>query len=169
MPTDEEKLARLDLLAHWEHPGPGSFYDDVGNVAKSLHVVRGQELNTDPGVPAGRVISMPGFAWRDNGYCRDRLSRQSGMMSPDMIYENIDPDGQYVLRIAGRGELLPQINGQDVEPTVNQQQPEEFRELRVPSELLKDGRISLTWGGPDEGGGSRRRRAQVAEIWLIKE
>ena len=169
MPTDEEKLARLDLLAHWEHPGPGSFYDDVGNVAKSLHVVRGQELNTDPGVPAGRVISIPGFAWRDNGYCRDRLSRQSGMMSPDMIYENIDPDGQYVLRIAGRGQLLPQINGQDVEPTVNQQQPEEFRELRVPSELLEDGRISLTWEGPDEGGGSRRRRAQVAEIWLIKE
>jgi len=90
------------------------------------------------------------------------------MMSPDMIYENVDPDGQYVLRVAGRGELLPQINGQNVEPTVSQQQLEELREFRVPPELLKDGRVSITWEGPDDGDGSRRRRAQVAEIWLLK-
>ena len=41
LPSEPEKLARLELLRTWEHPGPGSFYDQVGNVAKSPHVVVG--------------------------------------------------------------------------------------------------------------------------------
>src|SRR5262249_52653011 len=39
LPSEAEKLARLELLRTWEHPGVGSFYDDVGNIAKSPHVV----------------------------------------------------------------------------------------------------------------------------------
>ena len=41
LPSEPEKLARLELLRTWEHPGPGSFYDDVGNLAKSPHVIVG--------------------------------------------------------------------------------------------------------------------------------
>ena len=40
LPNEAEKVAQLETLARWEHPGPGSFYDDIGNVAKSPHEVR---------------------------------------------------------------------------------------------------------------------------------
>ena len=39
--SDAEKLARLKVLYTWENPGPGSFYDDICNVAQSEHVLRG--------------------------------------------------------------------------------------------------------------------------------
>ena len=47
MPAEADKLKALDLICHWELPGPGNFYDEVGNIAKSPHVVRGEGLNTD--------------------------------------------------------------------------------------------------------------------------
>src|SRR5207245_4731188 len=60
MPTEKAKAARLDTLAHWEHPGPGSFYDALGDLSKSPHLVRGAELNTDPLIPL-RGTATPGF------------------------------------------------------------------------------------------------------------
>ncbi|MEK7793017.1 MAG: glycoside hydrolase family 20 zincin-like fold domain-containing protein, partial [Candidatus Hydrogenedentota bacterium] len=33
LPSEKEKCARLNLIAAWESPGPGSFYDDIGNPA----------------------------------------------------------------------------------------------------------------------------------------
>ena len=35
MDSEQEKLKRLEEISSWENPGPGCFYDDVGNVAKS--------------------------------------------------------------------------------------------------------------------------------------
>jgi len=68
MGTEQEKVARLKTIANWEDPGPGGFYDDVGNVAKSPHVLRGGWLNEDPemtktplpGTAHGRASRAPG-------------------------------------------------------------------------------------------------------------
>src|SRR5258708_34481929 len=103
MPSEPAKVARLEVLAHWEHPGPGSYYDDIGDMAKSPHLVRGPELNTDPLIPV-RGTGFPGFVWDQGGYSRLRLSWQGGMKTGQMIYENIDPNGQYVIRLNGKGE-----------------------------------------------------------------
>ncbi len=46
--SEQEKVRRLDAIATWENPGPGSFYDNVGNAARSPHVLRA-EADSDPG------------------------------------------------------------------------------------------------------------------------
>ena len=46
-PTRPRGSRRLHTLATWTRPGPGSFYDDVGNVAASPHVLRGDSLAPD--------------------------------------------------------------------------------------------------------------------------
>jgi hypothetical protein len=37
MGSEETKLKRLEEIRTWENPGPGSFYDNVGHIAKSPH------------------------------------------------------------------------------------------------------------------------------------
>jgi hypothetical protein len=69
--SEPEKLARLELLRTWEHPGNGSFYDDVGNVAKSPHVVLG---DLSPlGLRTART-PIPEVLWWDDGASRKRTA-----------------------------------------------------------------------------------------------
>ena len=187
MPTEQEKVARLDVLAHWEHPGPGSYYDDIGDIAKSPHMVRGPELNTDPLIPL-RGTSTPGFVWDQGGYSRLRLSWQGSMRPEQMVYENIDPNGQYTIRANGRGATQLYVNQKKVEPAPDSQTPQppvetqpaeraprprftpQFTDFPIPQELLKDRRIVVEWSDPSEPSTPRMRfGAPATEIWLLKK
>jgi hypothetical protein len=185
MPSEKEKVARLDVLARWEHPGPGSYYDDIGDLAKSPHQVRGPEFNTDPLIPV-RGTGFPGFVWDQGGYSRLRLSWQGGMRLGQMLYENIDPDGQYTLRVNGRGEMTLYVNQKKLEPVpdTKKSQPAEqsqsesmrprlvpqFTDFPIPRELLKDRKILVDWSDPNAPRSSQVRFAgYVTEVWLLKD
>jgi len=183
MPSEPAKVARLDVLAHWEHPGPGSYYDDIGDLAKSPHLVRGPELNTDPLVPV-RGTAFPGLVWDQGGYSRLRLSWQGSMRLGQMLYENIDPDGQYTIRVNGRGEMSLYVNQKKVEPASESEKPRpggdavpprqrfvpEFTDFPIPRELLKDGRILVDWSDPNAPRGPQPRfGTYVTEVWLLKK
>src|SRR2546430_12447756 len=38
----------LDEIVHWTDPGPGGFYDDLGNLLHQPHLVRGAGFENDP-------------------------------------------------------------------------------------------------------------------------
>jgi len=185
--TEPQKVARLEELARWEHPGPGSYYDSLGDLGKSPHLVRGPELNTDPLVPL-RGTSIPGFVWDQGGYSRLRLSWQGGLRPAQMVYENLDPNGQYTLRVNGRGEITVYANQQKLDPVKDPSKPApgeektpaaretpgskvapQFTHYAIPSEALKDRRLVLDWGDPKapRTPGSRSG-PYVAEVWLLK-
>ncbi len=184
LPTEQEKVARLDVLAHWEHPGPGSYYDDIGDLAKSPHLVRGPELNTDPLIPL-RGTSFPGFVWDQGGNSRLRLSWQGSMRLGQMVYENLDPNAHYTVRINGRGEMVLSVNQKKIERIGEKKDPKpedgkatsaarprvpETTVFEIPSELLKDRRAVLDWGIPNESGTNAMRFGpSVTEVWLLKK
>ena len=71
LPDEAARLARLRTLATWTRPGPGSFYDDVGSVAASPHVLRGDSLAPETLEPGGsRHRTSPGRAARAARACR---------------------------------------------------------------------------------------------------
>ncbi len=39
--TEPERLARIDELLNWTNPGPGGFYDDLGNQSREANLDRG--------------------------------------------------------------------------------------------------------------------------------
>ena len=167
MASENEKLARLENIRTWENPGPGSLYDDVGNVAKSPHVVRGEGLNTDPMM---RKNPNPGHWWRNSGYSRARLSWQVSMNWPIAVkYQNLDPDARYIVRMTGYGDAYLCINGVRVTPTLYGKEIGEIKEFPVPEDMVKDGRLTLTWDRPDERHLNWRQHSRITEIWLIKE
>ncbi|HEX5410713.1 MAG TPA: twin-arginine translocation signal domain-containing protein [Terriglobia bacterium] len=163
--SEDEKHRRLLQIATWEHPGPGSFYDDLGNIAKSPHVDRcnpagGPELEEHP---------TPTFWWWDQGKSRARLSWQVTLWPTAVVYDGLDPNADYVIRSTGYGQALLRINGERVEPTVNGTGMGQFKEFPVAPRLLKNRKLVLTWDRPlNEEKLNWRRQFRIAEVWLLK-
>lgn len=164
--SENEKNRRLLQLATWEHPGPDSFYDDLGNIAKSPHAVNcytanGPELKEHP---------QPTFWWWDQGKSRARLSWQVTMWPTALVYEGVDPDAHYVVRSTGYGQALLRINSERVEPTIDGTRMGEFKEFPVDSRFVKNRRLVLTWDRPpNEEKLNWRRQSRLAEVWLLKK
>lgn len=169
MPSEEERVARLQALATWEQPGPGSFYDDIGNVAKSPHEVRNRTL-------AAPILDMdhmalPGvmFWVGSNPLAR---SRQSWFTSEDwpaaLKYVALDPEADYVLRTTGCGDCFLRANGERLAPTIDGRQVGEIKEFPVPRGLLRDGTLTVTFDPTFEPHLNWRVQSRLTEIWLIK-
>jgi len=45
---ERERSAAIDEMVNWTNPGPGGFYDDLGDTANSAHLVKGLGFALDP-------------------------------------------------------------------------------------------------------------------------
>ena len=155
MSTEKEKLDRLKIIATWENPGDGSYYDNVSDISKSSHVLTFSDDATD-------------VAWWDDGYSRRRLSTQLFQNFPELKYSDLDPSGRYLIRIAGYGEALLRIDGERLEPTLYNKGYEEFKEFPLNPKFVSDGKIDVTFDQPEESQLNWRQRSKVTDVWLIK-
>ena len=166
MPSEEQKVARLLTLATWESPGPGSFYDDIGNVEQSPHVLRGEGFDTDP---LFERTPNPFFQWWDNGRSRTRRAWQSDIHWPTLVYRGVDPNARYTVRVNGVGPHLLRMDGELVQPAAAPQELGAFRTYPVPPGAISDSVLTLTWDDPDEGKEHWRMwGSRVNEVWLLK-
>jgi hypothetical protein len=167
MATAEEKRKRLRELAAWENPGSGSFYDSVGNIAKSPRVVRADLKESTPG-----SVVEPGitFWWWDEGKSRARLSWQATSWPIAVVYEGLPPEARYVVQSTGYGQALLRINGERVQPSLDGKEMGEKKEFPVDPKFLKDGKLLLTWDRPtDEGHLNWRKKSRLSEVWLLRK
>lgn len=156
MRSEKEKLARLELIRTWENPGPGSYYDNISNVAASPHVTS----RTDDAID---------YAWWDNGSSRKRLSTQLFQFAPTLEYHRLDPEARYIIRVAGYGEALLKANGQRLTPAKYDKELETFKEFPLPKALIKDGHLVITFDRPDESHLNWRQYSKVTDVWLLKQ
>ena len=159
-----EAAGALNVLAKWENPREGSFYDDIGNVAKSPHVVRPADPSADPML---LETPFPFFMWKNGGRTRERHSWQSDIHWPTMRYENLDPNAEYTIRVTGKGPLYMRFDGELVWDGIDGQTGE-VRTDGVPQRFVQDSTLVITWDNPDEGNIHWRQWSRVNEVWLIK-
>lgn len=154
--SETEKKRRLRLIANWESPGPGSFYDNVGNMSKSPHVVRTEKM-------------QPLFWWWDEGKSRGRLTWQVSMWPVSVNYEGLDPRASYLVRTTGYGQALLRLNGEHVDPILDGKEIGEFKEWVVAPQYVQSGKLVLTWDRPtNEGDLNWRKKSRLSEVWLLK-
>ena len=163
---EPERCARLDSIRSWESPGRWSVYDDVGNVAKSPHVVRGETIDTDPYMSRN---PNPFAMWWEEGRTRARQSWVTDIHWPIALrYDDLDASGKYVVRMTGAGDIRPRFNGIHVEPTAYGPDREDLKEWPVPYDALADGPLVITFDDPDVGNIHWRQWSRVNEVWLIR-
>ncbi|MBW6480964.1 MAG: hypothetical protein K0B37_16150, partial [Bacteroidales bacterium] len=155
MQTEQEKQARLEIIRTWDNPGEGSFYDNVSDVSQSPHVQT-------------QTRKSYGYAWWDQGMSRKRLSTQLNQNQPELIYEGLDPEATYTIRIAGEGEALLRVDGERVEPLVYPKNLETFKEFHITQKYVSDSKITVSFDVPEESHLNWRHKSKICDIWLIK-
>lgn len=174
LPDEESRLRALDEILQWENPGPGGFYDDLGNPARQPHLVRGPGFERDP---MFRESALTGFALQE-GFLAWRTSwwhhAESLWDAPlHMHYKGLDPAARYRLRVVYAGDSVkPKIrltaaDGIEIHPWIERPVPFRPLEFDIPPEATRGGELVLTWQR-EPGLGGNGRGCQVAEVWLLK-
>ncbi len=152
--TEKEKLAKLEFIRNYETPGEGSFYDNISS-ADAKHVTS----------ETGDAID---YLWENDGFSRKRLSTQLFQFSPVLEYDELDADADYLIRVTGYGEALLRANGESLKPTKYEKGFEQFKEFPLPKELIKDGKLKITFDKPDEEHLNWRKQSRVTDVWVLK-
>ena len=188
--SEAERQKQLAEIVDWTNPGPGGFYDDLGNLSRQPHLVRTPGFEKDPYLLESSVVSMVGqydgtVALRKDEFALTGVGFQPyGRMSwwdiaesyyetpLKMSYTGLDPGAQYKVRIV-YGSATQQIpirlvanDKYEIHPLITKKlHPVEFD---VPVAATASGELNLSW---TQGPGSRAagRGTQIAEVWLIKK
>ena len=166
------RLAEIDAIVNWTNPGPGGFYDDLGDPLRRPHLVLGSAYDKDPASFHGPMTAFdqdPG--WR-RSWCRHAGTIFGQPLS--LRYDGLDRAATYRLRIVYTGDMFQVKIGLKANDTIEVHppllKPRDMKPLvfDLPGELTHDGTLKLTWvAEPDRGGNGRG--CQVAEVWLIKK
>lgn len=173
--SEAERLARIEEILHRTDPGPGGFYDELGDPSRRPHLVVGTGADQDPDFyttaltgfgfrGAGADLSRPRAWWHYAEALFDQPLR--------MRYRDLDPSAAYRVRVVygreGRARKVRLVAGNGHEIHGYLSQPYEPLEYAIPKEAIADGELFLTWN-PEPGRGGTGRGLQVAEVWLLKK
>jgi hypothetical protein len=175
LPGETARTAALHRIAHWSEPSPRAIYDDLGDPAAEPHLVRGAVWQSDPEMYETAVDGIADRTLAD-GWRLSWLDYAETLYETrlELKYNGLDPRRSYLLRVTYAGEdyALPLrlvANGSvEIHPARLRKSNPETVEFSIPERAVADGKLSLSWIGPDGSGGSGRGR-QVAEVWLLEQ
>jgi hypothetical protein len=175
------QIAAVHALLFRTDPGPGGFYDQLGDVSNRPHLVLGPGSWKDD--PDFRESPQIGFLYPD--FLQDRVPMAwkcwAGSLydAPlTMQYRNLDPKMQYRVRVVYMGrrfkirlmandtvQVHPYIGG-IVPGQSNRLQLPAPQEFPIPQQATARGELKLSWTREPGLGGSGTG-CNVAEVWVI--
>jgi hypothetical protein len=172
---EEERLAQLEALVKRTDPGPGGFYDSLGDPERQPHLVRGEGFAKDP---AFYATSLVGFGFRGEG--PDRALPAVWWKHAETLYDaplkmhytGLDPNAHYRVRVVycqeRRANKVRLLCGDGAE--IHGYQSKGFTPLEydIPAKAAAGGELTLLWN-QEPGGGGSGRGCQVCEVWLLKK
>jgi hypothetical protein len=169
---DSDRMKGIGKILHWTDPGPGGFYDDLGDLSRQPHLVRGPGADVDPEFRESALVEGEYSPELRISSCHHASSRYDAPLR--MHYENLDPSAHYKVRVIYGGDMfrtrieLTADEGIVVHPFIPKEPSFQPMEFAIPAEATKDGVLTLAWR-QEPGRGGNGRGCQVAEVWLIKE
>ncbi len=183
MASEQVRLNAIDEIVNWTDPGPGGFYDDLGDLSNQPHMVRGPGYPADPAFLVSSYVGIGrgGEGSRDlvNGYQANypRSWWSVGAALNDtplkLRYDDLDPNAEYKIRVvyAGGtvGPKLRLVAGDNYEIHGWLSRPVPFKPLEfdIPKAATAGGRLELTFTR-EPGLRGNGRGLEVGEVWLIK-
>jgi hypothetical protein len=181
--AEPDRLKALQELLEWTNPGPGGFYDDLGNIARQPHLVRNFSFAEDPG-----AMQSPRSDFEEDLVVDDPSEKPDGPRriswvdhvealydAPlQMRYTGLDPKAKYKLRVlyggdSPRSKIRLVANDQlEIHPYIVEPFPFKPIEFAISPAATRQGELNLSWFG-EPGLGGNGRRCQLSEVWLLKE
>jgi hypothetical protein len=176
LPFRLDQIRAMEAILDRTNPGPGGFYDDLGNLACQPHLVRGLGPTQDPEF---RASSLVGFGYPDWSPERAPVAwkhwAEALYDAPlELRYSNLDPNAQYKVRVVYSGDSpekkirLVAAENTQVHPFISKPLPIRPLEFDIPLDATRKGDLTLKWFR-EPGLGGNGRGCQVAEVWLIKK
>jgi hypothetical protein len=170
--SERERLKEIDEIVNWTNPGPGGYYDDLGNSTQRPHLVREHGPDVDPEF---RASPRTGFDYEPDYRLSWVRFAESIYDAPlTMRYANLDPDGGYAVRVVYAGDKrqakvrLVADERTEIHPFIPKPFPLRPLEFDIPQAVTADGALTLSWY-QEPGSGGAGRGCQVAEVWLTKK
>jgi hypothetical protein len=171
---NELTAGHVERILNWTDPGPGGFYDDLGDTTRQPHLVPGVPFDEDPDFLRSPLM---GFGQEPRSGARVSWFTHAETLADTplrMRYTDLDRTAQYRLRVVYSIEApkIPirlvanrtyEIHGFREKPT-----PMAPLEFDIPQAATATGELTLEWTKP-EGGGGNGRGIQVSEVWLIRK
>jgi hypothetical protein len=168
--VEVDRLKAIEAIVDRTDPGPGGFYDDLGDPARQPHLVRGPGFAEDPDYRRGALAGFgrrPGWplAWCQNA--------QSHYDAPVMLrYDALDPEAHYRVRVVYAGDnfrarVRLDAGGSEIHALIAKPDPVRPLEFDIPNEATKGGTLTLRWS-QEPGQGGNGRACQIGEVWLIR-
>lgn len=173
--NEKERLAKLDAIVNYTNPGPGGFYDDLGNATSQPHLVAGEGFEKDPDFLRSALIGFgsrtPQEGWRTSWYDDAEALFDNAVQ---VRYTMLDRSARYKARVVYGGDNLntpirmTANNTVEIHGYIKRTNPPSPMEFDIPQDATKSGTLTLEWTRP-AGMGGAGRGAQVSEVWLIRE
>ncbi len=170
-----ERRRAIEAIIKRTNPGPGGFYDSLGDLSRRRHLVSGAGPLQDPEFRASALVGHGYPEWSGAAVpLAWKCWAESRYEAPlEMHYSNLDPSAQYKIRVVYSGEPGSKIRldcngGLQVHPLMPKPWPPKPLEFDIPVAATRTGELTLTWHG-EMGRGGNGRGCQVAEVWLMKK
>jgi len=171
----DERYKAIVAVLHRTDPGPGGFYDNLGDLSRQPHLVRGLGAKRDPefrhssmvghSYPVPSTVTVP-IAW---------LCWAGSLFDAPlkMQYDGLDRDAQYKIRVVygGSPHLTIRLDCNEkypVHPLIQKPWPPKPQEFDIPAEATRSGSLELIWHR-ESGLGHNGSGCDVAEVWLMKK
>ena len=170
----EKQIQAIRELLSRTDPGPGGFYDELGNIANRPHLLPGLGSAKDPEF---RHTPQIAFDYPDKWGAAAPLAwkRWAGSLydaAVELRYEGLDPRREYRVRVVYSGpnprfKMRLQANDRiEIHPYILRTWPPAPQEFAIPKEATVDGTLKLSWTREARLGGNGVG-CQIAEVWLI--
>ena len=181
--TEAARLKALDEIVNWTNPGPGGFYDDLGNIAQQPHLLRGAGFDRDPGFLASPRVGFEEDLVPDEPDEKHEGARRKSWIDHaeplfdaplQMRYTGLDPQARYKLHVVYGGDApkktirLVANDNIVIHPLIKKEFPFKPVEFDIPVEATRTGELTLSWFR-EPGLGGNGRGCQVSEVWLMKK
>src|SRR5665647_1068823 len=187
---EDDRLAAIDAILHRSDPGPGGFYDDLGNSAMQPHLVNeGPGYANDPGGFHSTRSEYAAFSGGIIGRTSAEATKPDGpakfILNPmawwtwaetryetplTMRYEHLDPKASYKVRVVFVGNptdpKIKLVANEKVQVHGWIQKPAAMGpvEFPIPGQATANGTLTLRWF-LDQGQGGFNGSIDIAEVF----
>jgi hypothetical protein len=170
----EKQIQAIRELLSRTDPGPGGFYDELGNAANRPHLLPGLGAAKDPDF---RHTPRTEFEYPDPWGPEAPIAWKHWVGSlyeaaVELRYEGLDPQCEYRVRVVYAGSSpsykirLTANDRTEIHPYILRAWPPAPQEFPIPKEATSEGTLKLSWTR-EAGLGGNGAGCQVAEVWLI--